>query len=222
MADGPDFERDASRTERRGRPRWAAFGVLALCGLAAVLYGVLDGGKGSAAAACPLAGAETARLSPLVHGDVAALGLADAPALAPDLKFDGPDGRPTDLKAFSGKALLVNLWATWCVPCRKEMPALDALQQKLGGADFQVVAINVDTAKLDRPAAFLKDNGITALPLYRDTNADVLQTLKQNGGLLGLPTTLVVDSHGCELGRMAGPAEWASPDALALIGALKG
>ena len=153
---------------------------------------------------------------------MAALGVAAAPALAPDLRFIGPDGKPTDLKAFAGKALLVNLWATWCVPCRKEMPALDALQRELGGADFQVVAINVDTAKLDRPAAFLKDNGITALPLYRDPEADVLQVLKQNGGLLGLPTTLIVDRHGCELGRMAGPAEWASPDALALIGALKG
>ena len=190
-------------------------------GLAAVLYGVLAPGKGGAAA-CPLAAAETARLDPLIRGEVAALGLAQPAHAAPDIAFDTPEGQPTTLAAFKGKALLVNLWATWCIPCRKEMPALNALQRALGGADFQVVAINVDTARLDGPAKFLTANGITDLALYADPSADVLQALKRQGGLLGLPTTLLIDRHGCEVGRMAGPAEWASPDGLAVIGALKG
>ena len=107
-------------------------------------------------------------------------------------------------------------------PVPQEMPALDALQRQQGGPDFQVVAVNVDTTRLDRPAAFLKQNGIADLALYSDPSADVLQALKRQGGLLGLPTTLLIDRNGCELGRMAGPAEWASPDGQALIQALKG
>ena len=221
MDQAPEPARDTPpAAPRLGGRRWTALGLIMVVGVAAVLYGVLDGGKGGPEA-CPAAAAETARLGSLIHGDVAALGLARPARRAPDLHFDGPDGKPTSLEAFAGKAVLVNLWATWCVPCRKEMPALDALEGKLGGPDFQVVAINVDTTRLDRPAAFLKDNHITALAPYRDSSADVLRVLKEQGGLLGLPTTLIVDRHGCELGRMAGPAEWASPDALALIGALK-
>ncbi len=204
--------------------RWrrsAPLGAILVAGIAAVLYGVMAPGKGGAAS-CPAAAAETARLDPLIHGEVAAFGLALPARTAPDLAFKGPDGKATRLADFRGKTVLVNLWATWCVPCRKEMPVLDALQAKLGGSDFEVVAVNVDTTRLDKPAAFLKDNGISDLLLYSDPSADVLQTLKRQGGLLGLPTTLLVDRDGCELGRMAGPAEWASPDAEAVIAAAKG
>ena len=186
-----------------------------------MVYGVAAPGKGGAAA-CPAAAGTTARLDPLVRGEVAALGLAQPARTEPEISFRLPDGGPTTLAAFKGKALLVNLWATWCVPCRKEMPALDALQREQGGADFEVVAVNVDTARLDRPAAFLKENGIADLALYADPSADVLQALKAQGGLLGLPTTLLIDRNGCELGRMAGPADWASPDGQAVIRALKG
>ena len=196
-------------------------GAAVALGVAAVVYGVMAPGKGGAAA-CPAAAATTARLDPLVHGEVAALTLAQPAQAEPEIAFRTPDGQPTSLAAFKGKAMLVNLWATWCVPCRKEMPALDALQRDQGGADFQVVAVNVDTTRLDRPAEFLKQNGITDLALYSDPSADVLQALKRQGGLLGLPTTLLIDRNGCELGRMAGPAEWASPDGQAMIRALKG
>ena len=205
----------------RGRGRLAAVGALAALGIVAVVYGVVAPSKGGAAA-CPAAAATTARLDPLVRGEVAALGLSQPARAEPDISFKGPDGQVTSLAAFKGRALLVNLWATWCVPCRKEMPALNVLQRQEGGAGFEVVAVNVDTARLDRPAAFLKDNGITDLALYADPSADVLQALKRQGGLLGLPTTLLIDRNGCEIGRMAGPAEWASPDGLALIQALKG
>nr|WP_237476449.1 TlpA disulfide reductase family protein [Lichenibacterium sp. 6Y81] len=182
----------------------------------------MTGPSKGGAAACPAAAATTARLDPLIRGEVAALSLAQPARAEPEIAFRTPDGQPTSLAAFKGKALLVNLWATWCVPCRKEMPALDALQREQGGSDFQVVAVNVDTARLDRPAEFLKQNGIQDLPLYSDPTADVLQALKRQGGLLGLPTTLLVDRNGCEIGRMAGPAEWASPDGQAVIRALKG
>ncbi|RYB02508.1 thiol:disulfide interchange protein TlpA [Lichenibacterium ramalinae] len=205
---------------RRGRKR-AALGAVAGLGIVAVVYGVAVPGKGGAAA-CPAAAGTTARLDPLVRGEVAALGLAQPARAEPEISFRTPEGQPTTLAAFRGKALLVNLWATWCVPCRKEMPALNALQRQQGGGDFQVVAVNVDTARLDRPAAFLKENGITDLALYADPSADVLQSLKAQGGLLGLPTTLLIDRNGCELGRMAGPADWASPDGQAVIRALKG
>lgn len=216
-------DRAASRQQaphRRWRRR-ASVATAAALGIGAVLYGVAMPGKGGAAA-CPQAAAETARLDPLIHGEVAALGLADPARAGPEISFRTPDGALTSLAAFKGKAVLVNLWATWCVPCRKEMPALNALQRQQGGPDFEVVAVNVDTTRLDRPAAFLKENGISELALYADPSADVLQALKRQGGLLGLPTTLLIDRDGCELGRMAGPAEWASPDGQAVVRAVKG
>ena len=219
MAEG--LEPAPTRAPTRRARRRAALGAVAALGIVAVVYGVAAPGKGGAAA-CPASAATTARLDPLVHGEVAALALARPATAEPLIAFNGPDGKPTSLAAFRGRALLVNVWATWCVPCRKEMPALDALQKGQGGPDFQVVAVNVDTARLERPAAFLKDNGITGLPLYADPSGDVLQALKAQGGLLGLPTTLLIDRDGCEVGRMAGPAEWASADGQALIRALKG
>ncbi len=220
MAEGTE-PAPASDAAPRRVTRRAALAALAAVGIAAVVYGVGAPSKGGAAS-CPAAAATTARLDPLIHGEVAAFGLAQPARAEPDIAFKTPDGAATSLAAFRGKALLVNLWATWCVPCRKEMPALDALQKAQGGPGFEVVAVNVDTARLDRPAAFLKENGITGLALYADPSADVLQALKQQGGLLGLPTTLLIDRNGCELGRMAGPAEWASPEGQALIQALKG
>ena len=214
---------DTAASGRRGAKRRgliALGGVAVLGGAVAVLYGMgLLGKEGPAA--CPAAHATTTRLGPLIHGEVAAFGLSNPARVAPDLSFNGPDGKPVTLASFKGRTVLVNLWATWCVPCRKEMPSLDKLQGKLGGPDFQVVAINVDTARLDRPKAFLQDTGVTNLALYADPTANILQELKSGGQLLGLPTTLLIDRNGCELGTMAGPAEWASPDAEQLITAAK-
>jgi len=102
------------------------------------------------------------------------------------------------------------------------MPALDQLQGALGGPDFTVVAVNVDTARLERPKAFLKEISVKNLGFYADSSADILQTLKGAGAGLGLPTTVLVDKNGCALGVMAGPAQWDSPDALALLAAARG
>jgi thiol-disulfide isomerase/thioredoxin len=115
--------------------------------------------------------------------------------------------------------VLLNLWATWCVPCRKEMPALDALQARLGGPDFEVVAVNIDTRDPEKPRSWLKETGVTGLAYYADASAKIFQDLKAAGRAFGMPTTILIDPQGCELATLAGPAEWASEDALAFIGA---
>ena len=107
--------------------------------------------------ACQGAVALSSRIAPLAHGEVAALTMASAPLKLPDLAFEDADGKPRKLSDFRGKTLLVNLWATWCVPCRKEMPALDQLQTKLSGPNFEVVAINIDTRDPEKPKNFLRD-----------------------------------------------------------------
>jgi thiol-disulfide isomerase/thioredoxin len=115
--------------------------------------------------------------------------------------------------------VLVNLWATWCVPCRKEMPALDALEGRLGSPQFEVVAINIDTRDPGKPRAWLEEAGIRRLAYYADPSARVFQDLKAAGRAAGMPTTLLIDPAGCEIGTMAGPAEWASTEAVALVSA---
>jgi thiol-disulfide isomerase/thioredoxin len=102
------------------------------------------------------------------------------------------------------------------------MPALDALQKDLGGADFEVVAVNIDTRDPAKPLAFLKEVGVTHLAYYSDQSAKVFQDLKLAGKVFGMPTTLIVDRSGCEIGEMAGPAEWASADGVRLVSAAVG
>jgi thiol-disulfide isomerase/thioredoxin len=103
------------------------------------------------------------------------------------------------------------------VPCRKEMPALDALQDKLGGPNFEVIAVNIDTRDPDKPRAWLKEAGVTRLAYYADPSAKVFQDLKLIGKAFGMPTTLIVDPARCEIGTVAGPAEWASEDGIKLV-----
>ena len=128
------------------------------------------------------------------------------------------DGKAIDLARLYGhKPVYLKFWATWCVPCRKEMPALDELQGKMSGPNFQVVAINIDTRDRDKPRQFLKDANLTRLGKFSDPKAKVFQDLKTIGRALGMPTSVLVDPQGCEIGTIAGPAEWASDDALKLI-----
>ena len=151
------------------RRRLIAATAWALCGTLAVLAGVYGIGRlrgNPADAACQPAVQTAARLAPLVHGEVAALSLAHTGFLVPDLAFKDAAGHDRTLKDWRGRTVLLNLWATWCVPCRKEMPALDALQGKLGGPDFEVVAVNIDTRDPQKPLTFLKDVGIKRLGLF--------------------------------------------------------
>ena len=167
--------------------------------------------------ACRTAVATAKRLAPLVQGEVAALTMAAAPLKLPDLAFEDADGRPRKLSDWHGKTVLVNLWATWCVPCRREMPALEELQKRLEGPNFEVIAINIDTGNPNKPKTFLKAANLTRLGYFNDQKAKVFQDLKAIGRALGMPTSLLVDSQGCEIATIAGPAEWASDDAIKLI-----
>jgi thiol-disulfide isomerase/thioredoxin len=187
--------------------------ILALAGV----YGIAHWRSNPADAACRGAVETASRLAPLVHGEVAALAVAQTPFRVPDLAFKDAQGRDLTLADWRGRTVLLNLWATWCVPCRREMPALDALQTDLGGPKFQVVAVNIDTRDPEKPLAFLKQVGVTHLTYYSDESAQVFETLKTAGKAFGMPTTLIVDPKGCEIGDMAGPAEWASEDGVKLV-----
>lgn len=207
-----------------GPSRWvrvvALAGPLAVVASLGLLYAGGMFGK-TAPPLCPSHAETRARLDPLVQGEVAALGLEEGGRAAPSVSFRDGEGATRTLADFRGRTVLLNLWATWCIPCRQEMPALDRLQARLGGPDFAVVAVNIDTVRLDGPKRFLQAAGVTALPLYSDPTAGILQTLRDHGKDIGLPTTILVDRNGCELGLMAGPAAWDSPDAQRLIEAAK-
>jgi thiol-disulfide isomerase/thioredoxin len=183
----------------------------------AAVYGIMPWRGNPADAACQGAVETAARVAPLVHGEVAALAVAQTPFRVPDLAFKDAQGRGLSLADFRGRTVLLNLWATWCVPCRREMPALDALQASLGGPKFQVVAVNIDTRDPAKPLAFLQKIGVTHLAYYADESAQVFEDLKTAGQAFGMPTTLIVDPKGCEIGNMAGPAEWSSADGVKLV-----
>jgi thiol-disulfide isomerase/thioredoxin len=172
--------------------------------------------------ACRPAVALAQKVAPFARGEVAAVNVAKSPLKIPDLAFTDAAGKPLSLASFRGRTVLLNLWATWCVPCRKEMPTLDALQGELGGDRFEVVAVNIDTRDPDKPKEFLKQIGVKKLAYYADPSAKTFQDLKNIGRAFGMPTTLLIDPHGCEIGTIAGPAEWASKDALKLIEAALG
>jgi thiol-disulfide isomerase/thioredoxin len=211
---------DHTASSPSGRRRWLMAGIAVaafLAGLAGV-YGI--GGfqrNAGADATCQAAVDIARRIAPLARGEVAALTVAAKPFRVPELSFRDAEGRERMLKEWRGRFVLLNLWATWCVPCRKEMPALEALEGKLGGQDFQVVAINIDTRDPDKPKAWLKEVGISRLAYFADPEAKVFQDLKAAGRAFGMPTTLLIDPQGCEIANLAGPAEWSSDDALKLV-----
>src|SRR5882724_13383023 len=189
----------------------ALIGFAGVYGLGGLKRG--SGGDSACAGAVDLA----QKIAPLAHGEVAALTMATAPLRLPDLAFEDAEGKPRKLSDWRGKTVLVNLWATWCVPCRKEMPALDSLQTKLSGPNFEVVAINIDTRNPEKSLNFLKDANLTRLGAFNDKNAKVFQDLKAVGRALGMPTSVLVSGQGCEIATISGPAEWDSADAVKLI-----
>ena len=131
--------------------------------------------------------------------------------------------KPVTLADFAGKTLLVNFWASWCVPCRAEMPALDRLAAAENDADFMVLPINLDLGSggRDKARAFLDEGNWANLPLYADSSFEAFKQLQTSGVALGLPSTLLIDKKGCEIGVLQGPAEWDSPDGINVIEALK-
>ena len=197
----------------------SAIAAVAVVAVLAGVYGIGHLRGNPADSACLPAVNAAAKLKPLVHGEVAALTVAQKPFQVPDVTFKDASGHDRKLGDWRGRTVLLNLWATWCVPCRKEMPALDALQSDLGGTNFEVVAVNIDTRDPEKPLKFLKDVGITHLAYYSDDSAHVYEDLKTAGKAFGMPTTVLVDRSGCEIGNMAGPAEWSSADGVKLVSA---
>lgn len=130
-----------------------------------------------------------------------------------DVSFVDGEGAPKTLKDFRGKTILLNLWATWCAPCREEMPSLERLQQAMGSEKFEVVALAVDRTGLEAARKFLDGINVTSLKLYADPTTRSGSALRA----VGMPTTILIDSEGREIGRLPGPAEWDSEHAKALI-----
>jgi thiol-disulfide isomerase/thioredoxin len=213
------IETEPAPVTNRRKGALIAAAVLAGLGALAAVYGVLGLARNPGDPACRPALDLARRIEPLVHGEVAAVRPAEEARKLPVLAFQDADGRPKSLADWQGRTVLVNLWATWCIPCRKEMPALDALQDKLGSPQFEVVAVNIDTRNPDKPKTWLHGIGIGHLAYYSDANAKVFQDLKVAGKAVGMPTTLLIDPNGCEIASLSGPAEWASPDGVKLIAA---
>ncbi|WP_323011203.1 MULTISPECIES: TlpA disulfide reductase family protein [Pseudomonadota] len=134
------------------------------------------------------------------------------PRKLPLIAFQDTTGKTVTLADFQGRVILLNVWATWCPPCREEMPSLDRLNAKRGGPDFEVVALSIDRDP-DLIKPFYQDFGIRTLKHYVDPTTRVSDTLRAPG----VPTTLLIDQEGREIGRAMGPAAWDSPQVEALI-----
>jgi len=151
--------------------------------------------------------------NPLSQGHMAAFVFRREPETLAPTKFQDAEGRERTLADWRGKVVLLNLWATWCLPCRKEMPSLDRLQNELGSDKFEVVALSVDRKGLDASKKFLDETKVERLALYVDASGRAISELR----VVGLPATLLLDAQGREIGRLLGPAEWDSDDAKRLI-----
>lgn len=210
-----------TETGQSSKRRLLAAGLAGAVAAIAAVY-VIAGPNGNTAQgqSCQieLAAAEAAK--PYATGEVAAFLPAQRPLGLSELIFKGPDDAAVTMADFQGKTVLLNLWATWCAPCRKEMPALDQLQADLGSEDFEVVAVNLDRGDAEKPKAFLTEIGVEKLGFYHDSSNRLLQDLRAKARATGLPTTILVGPSGCEVGTMYGPAEWASDEAKSLISAV--
>lgn len=212
---------DTRAKKRSPSARWPVYlaaAVLALgAGFGAVYVNTALQGNGGVpapqTAERPGTGASQGPLAGFAKGELASFVARAEPQEVPALSFKDGSGAMRSLQDWKGKVVLLNLWATWCAPCRREMPSLDRLQAKLGGDAFEVVAVSID--KVGDPAAFLERNGITSLKLYHDETTKVGTAVKA----FGMPTTLLIGKDGRELGRLTGPAEWDSPEALELLNA---
>lgn len=161
----------------------------------------------------PNTGSKTEPTTASKPGAMAAFVTRKAPEALTDITFTDGAGNPLKLSDFKGRTVLLNIWATWCAPCREEMPALDRLQKTLGSDKFEVVALSIDRQGIDASRKFLTEVKASNLKLYVDPTAKQGTALK----LVGMPTTILINRDGLEIGRLAGPAEWDSEDAKTLI-----
>ena len=153
-------------------------------------------GSGSAASTNPLA-----------------LSVFEQPRPSPEIRFQDDQGHDLTLASFRGRVVLLNVWATWCVPCRKEMPTLDRLQSRLGGKDFLVMALSIDRKGVEAVRGFYQEVGVEKLAVYVDPSGRGSHGL----AIPGVPTTLLIDREGREVARKLGEAEWDSPELVSLV-----
>ena len=175
----------------------------------AVLYTALAFGANAALA-------EPAAVAGLIEGDMRKLVFAAEPAPVSEAAFVDFEDRALSLADWRGKVVLVNFWATWCAPCREEMPALDALNKALGGEDFAVVTIATGPNPQPAMTRFFEEAGIETLPLHRDPK----QRLAREMAVMGLPVSVILDREGREIARLTGDADWHSDAARGVIAAL--
>jgi thiol-disulfide isomerase/thioredoxin len=171
-------------------------------------------------APCPPDPEAAAAVDSAATGHLASLNGTGTGRFYGDMKFLDPAGQPTSVAAFAGKMLLINFWASWCIPCRAEMPALDELAGQYNSETFMVLPVNTGETQQGKAAAFLEEGGWTNLPLYVDPDFSVIDRLKTTAVSIGLPASVLVDEKGCEIGVLQGPAEWNTPDGHRVIEAL--
>ncbi len=153
-----------------------------------------------------------------VAGDMRKLVFHSAPKPAGTVDFMTFDGAPLNLSDWQGKWVVLNFWATWCAPCRKEMPMLSDLQTELGGESFEVVTIATSRNPPAKMKAFFDEIGVDNLPLHRDPKSSLARQM----AVLGLPVTLILNPDGKEVARLTGDADWSSESAKAVLAALIG
>ena len=170
----------------------------------------------AAGEACP-ASDFAARIEGRNVGEVAAFEPLATPVDLSALAFDDAEGERTSLADFEGRTVLLNLWATWCAPCREEMPALQELNAHMKEQPFDVVAVSIDAGDAAKPKRFYAETGLTTLPFFHDGSMATFSTLKKADLAPGLPTSILVGPDGCARGVLKGAAEWASADAKDLI-----
>lgn len=188
----------------------------------APVHGEVQTTSGDQVSTCAANPVTAEAIGKAASGDVAGMLPANPPKSLALFGFNSPDNTPITIGEFKGRTVLMNLWATWCVPCREEMPALDALQAKAGDAAFEVVAVNVDSGnETEKRQRFLSETGIKSLKDYAEPTMALFNATKREGLALGLPVTLLIGRDGCLLAAMNGPANWAGADALKLIEAAK-
>jgi thiol-disulfide isomerase/thioredoxin len=163
-----------------------------------------------------VANAGAADVAGLREGDMRKLNFHAEPVPAGVEVFETFEGGEMTLADYEGKHVVLNFWATWCAPCRKEMPTLSALQTAMGGEDFEVVTIATGRNDPVGMQQFFEEIGVDNLPLHRDPQ----QRLAREMGVLGLPITVIIDPEGMEIARLQGDADWSSESAMAIAAAL--